>query len=948
MELINTQGIDSDKFEFAFDLQRFAIDDTDSDYDGPSEDDDFIYNENDDEIIDALGGNDTINNIGNRASINGNTGDDIIKNTGDNVTLEGGEGNDDISNDGGKNVVISAGAGDDYVDNKGATVTIDAGEGFDWIYNSANNVTINAGAGNDEITNSGGRVSINGGEGNDLIQISGERDSVNVGEGNDTIIINDEDIMNLTVENFGVGDVIVLAKAVDSLEKSGNNVAAGDLTIRNLGKIASEWSWVLNEKGAVYAEITTGKAVLSDDGKTIVYSNARATSAENIRNTLVTIEGVTSTEGLSIDTENKTVTVSASALSQNSIVNIKSDDDYKLILAEDVIQNVEYAEEGWRLNGTTASYVNGSTTEGYKLNEDSTQISYQSSGTGKTLVVVNGVTSTENLVIDNEAKTVTVPADCLREDLVVTVNNDYTLALGDDVSGTGSRTGSWRFSGSTATYVKGNITEGYVLEDNQIFYESRATGAVTTVVKVEGVTSRDGLVIDETNKTVTISESSLSQDSTVTISDDYTLALAEDVTRPSAETVEWSLRGTNAIGNISAATGGYKLTNNQISYVEAGENSRVIVAGVVSTEGLSLKDKVVTVSLKSLESEGSVIDFVTASPGYTLDLGEDVFPPTNMDERWTARDDAVTYTSSQRISGYALENNQITYYPDRDEPETITINGVNASAIVSSDGNSASGITRNGNTFIISAAALVDNPNSDTEVGISEGYSLALGEDVTAPKRISAGWERNETTAIYKTSATQPGYELSEGNIVYREEIKASGVVTVTGVNPNDIDGLYFDGDDSVVTVYKSALLTDGTEMTISDDYTFELADDFDIPTAKENWNFDGNKATYQEGGYTAGHRLSNGKIVYESEIAGEVKLDFEGISALPTIVSDAENPEKLTVQFNNDNIVNNVSVTSNEGGFEFEILKDDAYNSEKGLMTEFAKPEYYKTYEIL
>jgi len=29
-------------------------------------------------------------------------------------------------------------------------------------------------------------------------------------------------------------------------------------------------------------------------------------------------------------------------------------------------------------------------------------------------------------------------------------------------------------------------------------------------------------------------------------------------------------------------------------------------------------------------------------------------------------------------------------------------------------------------------------------------------------------------------------------------------------------------------------------------------------------------------------------------------------------------------------------------------VVPDDAYNSEKGLMTEFAKPEYYKTYEIL
>ncbi|MBR4903421.1 MAG: hypothetical protein IKZ53_02025 [Selenomonadaceae bacterium] len=925
MELINTPIMDSD--EFAFDLQRFVVDDGDSDYE-PTEGDDSIYNEDDDVTIDALGGNDTIDNIGSNVSINGNAGNDFISNTGSNVTLEGGADDDYIANNGGNNVVISASAGDDYIDNSGATVKIDAGEGYDLIYNKAAYVSINAGAGNDEITNSGNRVSINGGEGNDLIRVGGERDSINVGEGNDTIIVDDEDIMNLTVENFGVGDVIVLAKSVDSIEKSSNTITVGDLTIRGPGKTATEKVWVLNEKGAIYAEITTAKAVLSEDGKTIVYSNARAISAENIKETFLTIEGVTSTEGLSIDEENKIVTVSASALSQNSTVKLKGD-EYKLALADDVQKLTEYPKAGWRLNGTTASYVDGSTTEGYELSEDGTQISYKSLGSGKTLAVVNGIISTEKLDIDVTNKTVTVPADSLREDLVVTVNNGYTLELGTDVSRTASRAGSWRFSDTTASYVKGTIFEGYVLENDIIFYESRTEGEIKTVVKVDGVTSRDGLKIDEANKVVTVSESSLSKDSTVTINDEYgyTLKLADDVTRPTNETVEWVLRttdsGTKAIGNISAATGGYKLTNNEISYVEAGGNGRVTVDGVISTEGLSLDGKVVTVSLKSLKSSESEISFVTISEGYTLALGEGVLPPANNNEVWTQRDNSAVYTSSSRVGGYTLENNQIIYYPDRDTEETVTINGVSKKT-VKSDG-STDYITRTGNTFTISAAAL-----DKDDVRITKGYSLALGDDVTAPKRTPAGWERDGKTAVYKTKSMESGYELSEGKIVHRDEIKASGVVTVEGVNPNDTDGLYFDDEDGVVTVYKSALLTDGTEMTISGEYTLELGDDVDIPKAKENWTFDGNKATYQEGGYMAGHRRKEGKIVYESEIKGEIKLDLEGVSALPTIIEDADNPEKRTVQFTNDSITENISVAGNAGGFEFEILADDSYSEAK------------------
>jgi len=145
---------------------------------------DSVYSSGDNVTIDGGDGKDTVSSYGDSVSINGGTGNDCISNSYDsNVTIDGGTGNDEITSEGSKNS-INAGAGDDLIDIiSGEKITIDAGDGNDYVSNlSASQVTINGGAGNDSIENYHGFV--NGGSGDDFISGSG---TINGGADDDTI-----------------------------------------------------------------------------------------------------------------------------------------------------------------------------------------------------------------------------------------------------------------------------------------------------------------------------------------------------------------------------------------------------------------------------------------------------------------------------------------------------------------------------------------------------------------------------------------------------------------------------------------------------------------------------------------------------------------------------------------------------------------------------------------
>ncbi|MBO4779247.1 MAG: hypothetical protein J5497_01270, partial [Selenomonadaceae bacterium] len=90
---------------------------------------------------------------------------------------------------------------------------------------------------------------------------------------------------------------------------------------------------------------------------------------------------------------------------------------------------------------------------------------------------------------------------------------------------------------------------------------------------------------------------------------------------------------------------------------------------------------------------------------------------------------------------------------------------------------SLNGISLKDNVVTVSNAAL----NQGT-VTISNGYTLALGDDVTKSATITAGWNLSGSSATYNNTKTIAGYSLANNQISYVNSSGGDTLVTVSGV----------------------------------------------------------------------------------------------------------------------------------------------------------------------
>ena len=139
---------------------------------------DTISNTGGNVSIDGGAGNDTIQNAGSNSTVTGGAGNNSISNSGSGSEVNGGEGNDFIYNAGSllsrNDSTINALGGDDTIENKASTVSINAGSGNDSIKNNSSFATIRGGAGDDSISLStvweNSLIIYNAGDGNDYIE----------------------------------------------------------------------------------------------------------------------------------------------------------------------------------------------------------------------------------------------------------------------------------------------------------------------------------------------------------------------------------------------------------------------------------------------------------------------------------------------------------------------------------------------------------------------------------------------------------------------------------------------------------------------------------------------------------------------------------------------------------------------------------------------------------
>ena len=356
-------------------------------------------------------------------------------------------------------------------------VTVSGSYEFDFA-SDYKNATITGSSAADTIAALGKNILINGGKGADVFVYKGgtniikdyaEEDTISLSSGTANISVSGDDII-ITV---GKGKISLIGAA----SLSAVNIV-GDETLPETN------SWKLSGTTATYG--TSSK-------------------------TLVTVEGVKSLDGLSIN--KKVVTVSKASLGTSKVT---ISDGYTLKLGSDV-KAPTTKKAAWSFKNSTATYKSSYKTAGYTLANNA--ITYSKATTAKTLVTVKGVKSLDGLSLSK--KVVTVSKASLGTDKV-TISDGYTLKLGSDVDKPTTKKAAWTLKSSTATYKSSYKTAGYTLKNNVISYTKATTAA--TLATVKGAKSKSGISVSK--KVITLKNSALNKK--VTVSGAYEFDFASD------------------------------------------------------------------------------------------------------------------------------------------------------------------------------------------------------------------------------------------------------------------------------------------------------------------------------------------------------------------------------------------------------------------------------------
>ena len=419
----------------------------------------------------------------------------------------------------------------------------------------------------------------------------------------------------------------------------------------------------------------------------------------------------------------------------------------------------------------------------------------------------------------------------------------------------------------SATYKDSYTTAGYKLADNKISYVNASGGA--TLATVSGVKSLNGISLN--NKVVTLSNASLDGKEVTINGTGYTLALGNDVTKTSTTNAGWSLNGSSATYKDSYTTAGYKLADNKISYVNSsGGSTLATVTGVKSLNGISLNNKTVTISAKSLNGKP-----VTLTGDYTLALGSDVATSAKqITGSFTSFSNGTAKFKSTSFSDfYTLSGKTISYTPTVSGKD-ITIAGLNKSltlkhgAIAGIISSYSNGVT----TFKIKAEDLTTG-----NVTLTGDGKLQL-DGYKKPANVAATFVKG----VYTQAYTPAFYTATDKKITYTAKT-GGDKFTITGLKSSATPlksntGIKVDSK-GVVTI--SATSLDGKSVTLVNDtadgvnkITYKLAVDSSVKTksttTKATWTKKNSTFTYTAPITSAFYTLKGNALNYTAKKGGE------------------------------------------------------------------------------
>ena len=300
-------------------------------------------------------------------------------------------------------------------------------------------------------------------------------------------------------------------------------------------------------------------------------------------------------------------------------------------------------------------------------------------------------------------------------------------------------------------------------------------------------------------------------------------------------------------------------------------NQLFVLSGVKSTDGITVKNNVVTLTAANLNGQDVTIE----GDGYTLALDKNYSPTTATTEHF----DGNIYKSESFSDGYEISSDAklISYVEDTPATNLFTLSGVK----------STDGITVRNNVVTLTAA----NLNNQDATILGDGYTLALANGIKPPTFDEGGWTFSGTTATYTSESNTDGYTLAGDKkvVTYTPAHDADISLKVYGVK--SLDGLSLSG--TTVTVAASSL--DKQTVTISKGYTLAIADDVEQPSTRGKYwtQLDEDTYLYTSSSTTAGYTLSKNKLTYSDESVSGEQYTIKG-AAGTELISETDDTEDV------------------------------------------------------
>ena len=511
--------------------------------------------------------------------------------------------------------------------------------------------------------------------------------------------------------------------------------------------------------------------------------------------------------GLTVDETAKTVTV-ASELLGDSDVKITNSSDYTLQLGEG-ISSSQTTPAGW--SGST--YKSASNTAGYSLSEDKKSVSYTAAVASTDLFTLSGVKSTTGIVVDSSAKTVTLTADNLNDTDVTITSDDYTLLLGEGISGSQTTPAGW----SGTTYKSASNTAGYSLSEDKKSVSYTAAVPSTDLFTLSGVKSTTGIVVDSSAKTVTLTADNLNDTDVTITSDDYTLLLADGISSSQTTPAGWSGSTYKSTSN----TAGYSLSEDKksVSYTAAVASTDLFtLSGVKSTTGIVVDSSAKTVTLTADNLNDT--DVTITSDDYTLLLADGISSSQTTPAGWSG----TTYKSASNTAGYELSTDKksVSYTAAVTSTDLFTLSGVK----------STDGIKVENNIVILTES----NLNGENVTLTGEGYTLALASDVDTTKETISEWVTlSGGNVAYLAGGSGEYYSLDSAKttVTYNASVAGTNNVEFSGVKGTPIL------NKGVVSLTADNFNGNVSVMSNAGGYSFALSGDFGNKTLTGTANAD-------------------------------------------------------------------------------------------------------------